>query len=160
MALLIIPLELVLGRLSTTFPHPGGIAGFSSHATIAFATMILVASVLLNMLEVEISGRTVVMVVRGISAILLLTVITTAPHVRLQNFPLGWVPVGRDLALLFWPLVGWDMLAHMAEEFRDPGRKVMRAMLVPSGWWTSSTWPRLLRPSARTCTDPAAPPMP
>ncbi len=90
MALLIMPLALVLGRLSTAFPHPGGIAGFSSHASIALATVILVASVLLNILEVEISGRTVVMVVRGISAILLLAVITAAPHVRLQNFPRGW----------------------------------------------------------------------
>lgn len=176
MALLIVPLAIVLGRLSTAFPHAGGIAefvrqafgprwgqltgilyigtvpmggpiaaiigaaylggvvGFSAHATVGAAAVILVASVVLNILGVELSGRTVVLVVLGISAILLLSVITAAPHIELHNFqpwlPHGWVPVGRDLALLFWAFVGWEMLAHMTEEFRDPARDVMRAMLV------------------------------
>ncbi|MGC8488043.1 MAG: amino acid permease [Clostridia bacterium] len=176
MAVLIVPLAVVLGRLATAFPHAGGIAefvrqafgprwgritgilyigtvpmggpiaaligaaylggvvGLSPHATVAAASLILVASVALNVLGVELSGRTVVFVVIGISAILLLAVGTAAPYVRMPNFqpwlPHGWLPVGKDLALLFWAFVGWEMLAHMAEEFRNPARDVMRAMLV------------------------------
>lgn len=176
MAVLIVPVAWVLGRLATAYPHAGGIAEFVRQAfglrlgritgllyiatvpmgapvaaligaaylgvavglthtgVMVAAAAMLFLSLLLNVLGVEFSGRTIVLVVIGIAAILLLAVVTATPHLRLVNFspwlPHGLWPVGEDVALLFWAFVGWEMLAHMTEEFRHPGRDVMRAMFV------------------------------
>lgn len=176
MAVMILPLALVLGRLATQLPHAGGIAeyarqafgptwgrltgllylgtvpvgaplgaligsayigramGWSNHAVVILSAALLVLAVALNLLGVEISGRTAMVVVLSISVILLAAVATAIPHVRLAafapGFPHGWFPVGESVALLFWAFVGWEMLGHMAEEFVDPRRDVMAAMMV------------------------------
>jgi amino acid efflux transporter len=176
MALLIIPLAIVLGRLATAAAHAGGIAeyvrrafglrmgqltgllyigtvpmgaplaaligahylgpllGTSPARITALAAALLFVSVVLNTLGVELSGRVAMGAVLAIAAILLAAVATAVPHVHPNAFtpwlPRGWAPVGEDAALLFWAFVGWEMLAHMAEEFRNPSRDVMRAMIV------------------------------
>ncbi len=112
----------------------GAAIGLPHAGVMAAAAAMLFLSILLNVLGVEFSGRTIVFVVIGISLILLLGVVTAIPHLRLANFspwlPHGIWPVGKDVALLFWAFVGWEMLAHMTEEFKNPARDVMRAMFV------------------------------
>lgn len=123
------PLAALIGAA-----YIGQLMGWSAHAVVLLSSVLLVMAVGFNVLGVEISGRTAVVVVMAISLILLAAVATAVPHVRLANFgpwlPHGWFPVGEGVALLFWAFVGWEMLAHMAEEFLDPKRDVMLAMTV------------------------------
>ena len=108
--------------------------GAGIRVTIGIAVPILLVAVVLNVVGIEISGRTASVVVLVIAAILLASVLASVPHMSAARFrpwmPHGWVPVGRAMALLFWAFVGWEMLGHMTEEFTHPARDVMVSMGV------------------------------
>jgi amino acid efflux transporter len=90
---------------------------------LAAAAMILIA-ILLNYRGIELSGKSQVLVVSVILFILIFIVIAAAPTVSSENFkpfaPRGWVPVGETMMLLFFAFIGWEMVGHLAEEFRNP----------------------------------------
>ncbi len=98
------------------------------------AAALLLVAVVLNALGVEISGRTATAVVALIAALLLLAIAVGATRIHPSAFrpflPHGLAPVGLSMALLFWAFVGWEALAHYAEEFRDPGRDIMRSIVL------------------------------
>ena len=98
------------------------------------AALLLAVAVVLNALGVEISGRTASAIVVLIALLLLLAIGVGATRVQAQAFhpflPHGLAPVGLSMALLFWAFVGWEALAHYAEEFEDPGRDLMRSIVV------------------------------
>jgi amino acid efflux transporter len=115
-------------------PYLGRLLGLSPAWLTGMAGGLLLLSVVLNVFSVELSGRVALAAALVIASILLAAVATSVPHVVLDAFspwlPHGWLPVGEGAALLFGAFVGWDMLAHMAEEFYNPERDVMRAMVV------------------------------
>ena len=108
--------------------------GFTHLTTVLIAAALLALAVLLNALGVEISGRAASAVVGLIAALLLAAVAVGFMHLRLSRFtpvlPHGLMPVGLDLALLFWAFVGWEAVANYAEEFADPERDLRRAMIL------------------------------
>ena len=108
--------------------------GLPHIALIAIAAALLALAVLLNALGVEMSGRAAGVVVAIIALLLLAAVAVGFMHLRLAAFepvlPHGLAPVGLDLALLFWAFVGWEAVAHYAEEFADPERDLRRAMVL------------------------------
>jgi len=74
----------------------------------------------------------------GLSAVLVLLliffVLVAAPKVQLQNFspflPNGIKGIGRSAIIIFWSFLGWEAIAHLAEEFKDPKRDMLRAAVV------------------------------
>jgi amino acid efflux transporter len=56
--------------------------------------------------------------------ILIFVIIAATPTINGGNFtpfaPRGWLPVGETMMLLFFAFIGWEMVGHLAEEFRDP----------------------------------------
>ncbi|MDA8346452.1 MAG: amino acid permease [Thermaerobacter sp.] len=98
------------------------------------AALLLAVAVLLNALGVEISGRTATAIVVMIAALLLLAIAVGASRVQAAAFhpflPHGLAPIGLSTALLFWAFVGWEALAHYAEEFEDPRRDLMRSIVI------------------------------
>lgn len=101
---------------------------------VAIAAAMLATALGANAVGVELSGRAATAVVVAIALILAAAVATALPHAALERLtpfaPHGWVPVGASFALLYWALVGWEMVGHMAEEFTDPARDLGRAMLA------------------------------
>ena len=106
-------------------------------ATILGSAILLAIALLTNALGVELSGRTVTLVVVTVAVIMLAAVAVASPHVEGSAFtpfaPHGWAPVGASTALLFWAFIGWEMLGHMAEEFVRPERDLPRALWLAIG---------------------------
>ena len=92
----------------------------------AAAAGLLMLAILLNYRGIELSGRSQVLVVSTILFILSFTIISAAPAVRASAFvPMfskGWLVVGEAMTLLFFAFMGWEMIGHLAEEFKDPKR--------------------------------------
>ena len=102
----------------------GNVFGWNSGAIHIAAGCLILAAILLNCRGIELSGKSQVVVVSSILFILLFAVLAAAPTVRAENFkpfaPQGWVPVGEIMMLLFFAFIGWEMVGHLAEEFRNP----------------------------------------
>ena len=106
----------------------GGIFGWSSGAVHLLTAVMCVATVAVNYRGIEISGRTQVVVVSAILGIMLFVVFSALPEVRASEFrpffPAGIAPVGREMSLIFFAYLGWEMIGHLAEEFRSPRRDI------------------------------------
>ncbi len=70
----------------------------------------------------------------GIAALLIAAVVAASPKVDSNPFhpflPNGWVPVGSAAVAIFWCFVGWEMVAHLAEEFKNPKRDVFVSLSI------------------------------
>ena len=44
--------------------------------------------------------------------------------------PHGWAAIGTASNLLIWLVIGWEAMAQLAGEFRDPGRDLPRAVAI------------------------------
>ncbi|GBF33878.1 amino acid permease [Desulfocucumis palustris] len=98
------------------------------------AAVTLLMAVLLNYRGISLSGRVQLLVVGLIALILLIIIATALPEVDKRAFtpfaPLGWIPVGVAMTVLFWAFVGWEMIGHLAEEFKNPGRDIQISLGV------------------------------
>lgn len=108
--------------------------GLSHWAMVALAAAILLAALVSNLLGAGFLGRLQVAISAAIVAVLVLAVAAAAPHVELAEFrpfaPHGLVGMGRAAALMFWWFIGWEAVTHLAEEFTDPRRDTVRAIVV------------------------------
>lgn len=98
------------------------------------AAGLLLMAIALNYRGIELSGRTQVFVVASILAILAVAVLSALPQVQAPAFtpflPHGWLPVGEAMTLLFFAFIGWEMIGHLAEEFRNPRRDIPLSLAV------------------------------
>lgn len=97
----------------------------------AVAAIILGIAVLANCLGTQISARAQVALAVGVAAILILAIVAAVPTMdtsRLHPFaPHGLGGVGQAVIVLFFAFAGWEAVAHLAEEFRDSDRDLIRA---------------------------------
>jgi len=88
------------------------------------AALLLILAVILNFKGVELSGQVQVVVISIILIILIFTIGSSIPQVRLTAFypfaSKGWIAVGQAMPLLFFAFMGWEMIGHLAEEFHNP----------------------------------------
>src|SRR6185312_4018330 len=86
---------------------------------------------LINAFGVTLSGKIQVLVAGLLIAFLLTAVITSLPHLRLQNLhpfaPHGWLAVASAAGLLVWSFAGWEAITYLAAEFRQPARDMPKA---------------------------------
>ncbi len=98
------------------------------------AAFMLLAAVAFNYCGIKLSGAVQMTVVGSIAAVLLLVSATALPDIAAASFrpfaPQGWQPVGAVMTLIFWAYVGWEMIGHLAEEFRQPERDIRLSL----GW--------------------------
>lgn len=97
----------------------------------AVAAVILGVAVTANCLGARVSARAQVALAVGVAAILVLAIVAAVPAMdtsRLHPFaPHGLGVVGQAVIVLFFAFAGWEAVAHLAEEFRDSGRDLIRA---------------------------------
>ncbi len=92
------------------------------------AGLMLAGALFFNYRGIELSGTVQVVVVSTIALMLAVAVLAAAPRVEAGAFtpftPHGWRPVGVAMTVLFWAYTGWEMVVHLAEEFKDPERDI------------------------------------
>lgn len=110
----------------------GNLMNWSHWEVTGVAAVILLTSLLMNARGIEVSGWIQVLIVCLIAGLLVVAIVTSAPTVHQTAFvpfhPHGWKPVGVAAVMIFWCYVGWEMIVHLAEEFRNPSRDVPLSM--------------------------------
>jgi amino acid efflux transporter len=108
--------------------------GLSRGPTIGIAVLILLVTHTNNWLGTSFLGKFQVAISSTIVAILVIAIAVAAPHVDPAQFhpfaPHGWIGMGHAASLMFWCFIGWEAVTHMAEEFADPKRDTIRAILI------------------------------
>lgn len=77
----------------------------------------------------------------GLSAVLVVVIVvalaTALPGRATQHWtpfaPHGWAAIGTAANLLIWLVIGWEAMAQLAGEFRDPARDLPRAVACAYG---------------------------
>ncbi|MCL6577107.1 amino acid permease, partial [Kyrpidia sp.] len=103
-------------------------------AVTGLAALLLGVSLWLNAGGVELSSRVQMGVVGLIALLLGGAVVLSLPYMEISDFrlfaPRGWLHVGTAGLLVFWCFVGWEVVAHLAEEFRQPQRDVPLSLVL------------------------------
>ncbi len=103
-------------------------------AVYAAASAIIIVAFLVNYRGIVVSGRVQLAVVASILALLVATVLASAPRVNVSNFspflPNGIIPVGIAAALIFWSYLGYENVSNVAGEFKDPQRDFHRSIVL------------------------------
>ena len=106
----------------------GSAFSWSSPSIHIAAALLLIVAVILNYKGVELSGRVQVVAISIILVILIFTVVSSLPQIRLSAFyPFasnGWIPMGQAMSLLFFAFMGWEMIGHLSEEFYNPRKDI------------------------------------
>lgn len=106
------------------------VGGGATTATVTAAVLMVVVTVV-NVLGVKVTGRLQLALAGLLVTLLLVAVTQSLPHARLDNFqpfaPHGWLAIGPAAALLVWSFAGWEVITHLAAEFRRPERDLPRA---------------------------------
>ncbi len=103
-------------------------------AVIILAVILLVPPLVSNAFGVRVSGLVQLVLTGALMLIVVVVVAAAAPAADPQNFspflPHGWVGVGAAISLFVWAFAGWEAVAHIAGEFRDPRRTIPRATAI------------------------------
>lgn len=101
------------------------------------AGSLLAVSLILNIRGVRVAGFAQVAFLSAVALLMISAVAGASLRVDARNFvpfaPHGWAVVGESAVSIFWCFVGWEMVGHLAEEFRDPERDLrMTFVLSPA----------------------------
>ncbi len=98
------------------------------------AGAILLGAFLVNHRGIIISSRVQLGVIAAIVALLLITIVASAPQISPANFtpffPNGFLPIGVAAALIFWSYLGYENVSNVAEEFKNPERDFHRSIVL------------------------------
>lgn len=96
-----------------------------------------VVAVLLNALGVKLAGRIQVVVVVLVVALVIVCTCAALPLVDRRHLvpfaPAGHAAIVAATVPIFFSFVGWEMVAPMAEEFRNPARDLRKSLLLAVG---------------------------
>lgn len=102
--------------------------GWGAGAAHIAAGALILTAIMLNLRGIELSGKSQLVIVGAILSILIFVVFSSLFEIRRANFapfmPHGLSAVGRTMSLLFFAFLGWEMIGHLAEEFRNPRRDI------------------------------------
>lgn len=113
--------------------YAAGALGWGQGPTFILAAVLLTVAVAANCWGLRLSGRLQLILSGTVAAMLLLAAWTAFPRVQAANFtplfPHGPLATGRTAVLIFFAFCGWEAIAHLASEFRDPARDIPRSTL-------------------------------
>ncbi len=105
----------------------GGDAG----QTILIAIALMVIPVVVTAFGVRFAASVQLVLSGALVAVLVFVLAAAAPHGRVENLepllPHGWSGVGVAMSLYIWAFAGWEAVAGIGGEFRNPRRDIPRA---------------------------------
>ena len=106
------------------------VGGGRTTSVVVAATLIL-GTGLMNLAGLRFSGRVQLGLATTLALLMTATMAVALPHgstASLTPFaPNGWAAVGTAAAVLVWGFAGWEAVASLAADYRDPRRDVPRA---------------------------------
>ncbi|RJL22765.1 APC family permease [Bailinhaonella thermotolerans] len=99
--------------------------------TLVTAGVLVAVALGANWGGLRVSGRLQLALMGVLAALLVVTIVVSAPHARVENLtpfaPYGLSAVAPAMALLLWSFNGWEAMAQLSGEFADPARDIRRA---------------------------------
>jgi amino acid efflux transporter len=107
------------------------VTGGGRPTTVAVAAALVVGTGLMNLAGLRFSGRVQLGVAVVLAVLMTATMAVALPHGQAASLtpfaPNGWAAVGTAAAVLVWGFAGWEAVASLAGDYRDPRRDVPRA---------------------------------
>ncbi|NUT97095.1 MAG: amino acid permease [Saccharothrix sp.] len=108
--------------------------GLGRGGVFLLAGVVLVVATASNARGLRVSGRLQLLFSATVAALLTTAIVVSAPHVEAARWtpfaPHGFGAVGEVAVLIFFAFFGWEAIAHLSEEFRNPARDVPRSTFI------------------------------
>ena len=102
--------------------------------TVAVGLALIVGTGLMNLAGLRFSGRVQLGLATVLALLMTATMVFALPHGSADSLtpfaPHGWGAVGTAAAVLVWGFAGWEAVASLAGDYRDPRRDVPRATTI------------------------------
>lgn len=107
------------------------VIGGDALATTLIAIGLMVIPVIVTAFGVRFAGWLQLVLSAALVAVLVFVLAAAAPHADTANLqpllPHGWAGVGLAMSLYIWAFAGWEAVAGIGGEFRNPRRDIPRA---------------------------------
>ncbi|WP_241703972.1 APC family permease [Leifsonia shinshuensis] len=107
------------------------VIGGDAVQTILIAIALMVIPVAVTAFGVRFAASVQLVLSGALVAVLVFVLAAAAPHGRVENLqpllPHGWSGVGLAMSLYIWAFAGWEAVAGIGGEFRNPRRDIPRA---------------------------------
>jgi len=107
------------------------VIGGDAAQTILIAIALMVIPVAVTAFGVRFAASVQLVLSGALVAVLVFVLAAAAPHGRVENLqpllPHGWSGVGLAMSLYIWAFAGWEAVAGIGGEFRNPRRDIPRA---------------------------------
>jgi len=114
--------------------YVANLTGSGTGVAVAVALGIMLAVNAANLLGLRISAGFQLALAAVLVCVIALAVAVALPSRATHNWtpfaPHGWWAVGTAANILVWLFVGWEAMAQLAGDFRDPDRDLPRAMAL------------------------------
>lgn len=107
------------------------VIGGGGAQTTLIAVALMVIPVVVTAFGVRFAASVQLILSGALVAVLVFVLAAAAPHGRAENLepllPHGWSGVGLAMSLYIWAFAGWEAVAGIGGEFRNPRRDIPRA---------------------------------
>jgi amino acid efflux transporter len=107
------------------------VIGGDAAQTVLVAIALMVIPVAVTAFGVRFAASVQLVLSGALVAVLVFVLAAAAPHGRVENLqpllPHGWSGVGLAMSLYIWAFAGWEAVAGIGGEFRNPRRDIPRA---------------------------------
>lgn len=107
------------------------VIGGDAVQTTLIAVALMVVPVAVTAFGVRFAASVQLVLSGALVAVLVFVLAAAAPHGRVENLqpllPHGWSGVGLAMSLYIWAFAGWEAVAGIGGEFRNPRRDIPRA---------------------------------
>ncbi|GAA2472467.1 amino acid permease [Terrabacter carboxydivorans] len=107
------------------------VVGGGRTTTVVVAAALILGTGAMNLAGLRFSGRVQLVLATVLALLMTATMAVALPHSSTASLtpfaPHGWSAVGTAAAVLVWGFAGWEAVASLAGDYRDPGRDVPRA---------------------------------
>lgn len=110
------------------------VVGGGRATSLVVCAMLILVTAGLNAGGLRLSGRAQLAMASALALVMVVTVAMAAPHARVAHLepfaPHGWSAIGGAMAVLVWGFAGWEAVASLSGEYRDPRRDLPRATAI------------------------------